>query len=134
MTLKFQLQSGKKLELDIAPIETCLNLYRAILFECKGAGLDLTVAEEDTIMTLILKNIDAVLNVLSSENVLEAIKDCCSKVVYDKQHFSVAIFNKIENRQDFIPVMMIVAMENIRPFFASPHTILDALQSQFLMN
>ena len=134
MTLKFQLQSGKKLELDIAPIETCLNLYRAILIECKGAGLDLSIANEDTIMTLLLKNLDAVLNVLSSERVLEAVKDCCAKVIYDKQKFSMELFEKVENRRDFIPVMMVVAMENIRPFFASPHTILDALQAQFLMS
>ena len=38
MTLKFQLQSGKKLELDIAPLEVGLNLYRAIINECKHAG------------------------------------------------------------------------------------------------
>lgn len=131
--LKFQLKSGKKLEIDIAPIETGLNLYRAILIECKGANLDLSVANEDTIMDLLLKNKEACLNILSSESVLEAIKDCCSKVVYDKQRFNMNLFEKVENRKDFIPVMMIVAMENIRPFFDEPHIILDALQSQFLM-
>jgi hypothetical protein len=131
--LKFQLKSGKKLEIDIAPIETGLNLYRAILIECKGANLDLSVANEDTIMDLLLKNKEACLNILSSELVLEAIKDCCSKVVYDKQRFNMSLFEKMENRKDFIPVMMIVAMENIRPFFDEPHIILDALQSQFLM-
>ena len=133
MSLKFQLQSGKKIEIDIAPIETGLNLYRAILIECKGAGLDLTVAEEDTILSILMKNKEAVLNVVSSEAVLEAIKDCCAKVVYDKQRFSMDIFEKVENRKDFIPLMMIVAMENIRPFFAEPHIILDSLSSQFLM-
>jgi hypothetical protein len=127
------LKSGKKLEIDIAPIETGLNLYRAILIECKGANLDLSVANEDTIMDLLLKNKEACLNILSSELVLEAIKDCCSKVVYDKQRFNMNLFEKMENRKDFIPVMMIVAMENIRPFFDEPHIILDALQSQFLM-
>ena len=131
--LKFQLKSGKKLELDIAPIETGLNLYRSILIECKGANLDLSVATDDTIMSLLIKNKEACLNVLSSEIVLEAVKDCCSKVVYDKQRFSMELFEKLENRKDFIAVMMIVAMENIRPFFESPHIILDALQSQFLM-
>jgi hypothetical protein len=131
--LKFQLKSGKKLEIDIAPIETGLNLYRAILIECKGANLDLSVANEDTIMDLLLKNKEVCLNILSSELVLEAIKDCCSKVVYDKQRFNMSLFEKMENRKDFIPVMMIVAMENIRPFFDEPHIILDALQSQFLM-
>lgn len=131
--LKFQLKSGKKLEIDIAPIETGLNLYRAILIECKGTNLDLSVANEDTIMDLLLKNKEACLNILSSESVLETIKDCCSKVVYDKQRFNMNLFEKVENRKDFIPVMMIVAMENIRPFFDEPHIILDALQSQFLM-
>ena len=131
--LKFQLKTGKKLEIDIAPIEVGLNLYRAILNECKNANLDLAVAEEDTIMTLLLKNKEACLNILSSESVLEAVKDCCAKVVYDKQRFSMELFNKIENRKDFIPTMMLVAMENIRPFFDDPHIILDALQSQFLL-
>jgi hypothetical protein len=84
-------------------------------------------------MDLLLKNKEACLNILSSELVLEAIKDCCSKVVYDKQRFNMNLFEKMENRKDFIPVMMIVAMENIRPFFDEPHIILDALQSQFLM-
>lgn len=130
--LKFQLKSGKKLEIDIAPIDLGLNLYRQILIECKGAGLDLTIAQEDTILTVLLKNKEAVLNVLSSEDVLEAVKDCCQKVVYDKQRFSMELFEKLENRKDFFDVMLIVAMENIRPFFASPHIILDALQSQIL--
>lgn len=130
--LKFQLKSGKKLEIDIAPIDLALNLYRQILIECKGAGLDLTIAQEDTILSVLTKNKEAVLNVLSSENVLEAVKDCCQKVVYDKQRFSMDLFNKIENRKDFFDTMLIVAMENIRPFFAEPHIILDALQSQIL--
>ena len=130
--LKFQLKSGRKLELDIAPIDLCLNLYRSILIECKGAGLNLEIATEDTILSILLKNKEAVLNVLSSENVLEAVKDCCQKVVYDKQRFSMELFDKIENRKDFFDVMLIVAMENIRPFFAAPHIILDALQSQIL--
>ena len=130
--LKFQLKSGKKLELDIAPIDLGLNLYRSILIECKGAGLDLTIAEEDTILSVLMKNKEAVLNVLSSENVLEAIKDCCQKVVYDKQRFSMELFNKIENRKDFFSVMLLVALENIRPFFDEPHIILDALQSQII--
>lgn len=130
--LKFQLKSGKKLEIDIAPIDLGLNLYRQILIECKGAGLDLTIATEDTILSVLMKNKEAVLNVLSSENVLEAVKDCCQKVVYDKQRFSMEIFENLENRKDFFDTMLIVAIENIRPFFASPHIILDALQSQIL--
>lgn len=134
MTLKFELKSGKKLELDIAGIENGLALYRAILIECKGTGLDLSVSEIDTIQSMLFKNMDALLNVLASENVLEAIKECCSKVVYDKQRFSMDVFNKPENRKDFFSVMSIVAIENLRPFFEEPHIILDTIASQFLMN
>lgn len=133
MTLKFQLQSGKKLEIDIAPLEVGLSLYRAIINECKNAGLDLTVADDTTLMDLLMKNKEALLNIISSETVLEAIKDCCPKVLYDKQRFNMGLFEKVENRKDFLAVMAIVGLENIRPFFAEPHTILDAIQSQFLM-
>lgn len=133
MSLKFQLKSGKKIEIDLAPIEQGLNLYRSILVECKGAGLDLSVADDDTVMTLLMKNKEAVLNVLSSELVLDAIKACCDKVVYNKQRFDMSIFENVDNRKDFIPLMMVVAMENIRPFFAEPHIILDSLSAQFLI-
>lgn len=133
MTLKFQLQSGKKLEIDIAPLETCLALYRAIVNECKNAGLDITVATEETLLSLLMKNKEALLNVISSEAVMEAIKDCCPKVLYDKQRFSDALFERVENRKDYFPTLAIVGIENIRPFFAEPHIILNALQSQFLM-
>lgn len=132
MSLKFQLQSGKKLEIDIAPLEVCINLYRAVVNECKNAGLDITIAEEDTLLTLLMKNKEAMLNVISSEEVMEAIKACCSKVLYDKQRFSDALFEKTDNRKDYFPTLAIVGIENIRPFFASPHIILDAIQSQFL--
>lgn len=133
MSLKFQLQSGKKIEIDIAPLEVCLNLYRAVVNECKNAGLDITIANEDTLLTLLMKNKEAMLNVISSEAVMEAIKDCCPKVLYDKQRFSNELFEKVENRKDYFPTLAIVGIENIRPFFAEPHIILNALQSQFLM-
>lgn len=133
MSLKFQLQSGKKLEIDIAPIEVCLNLYRAVINECKNAGLDITIADEDTLLTLLMKNKECLLNIISSESVMEAIKDCCPKVLYDKQRFSMSLFEKVENRKDFFPTMAIVGIENIRPFFGEPHTVLNAIQSQFLM-
>lgn len=133
MSLKFQLQSGKKIEIDIAPLEVCLNLYRAVVNECKNAGLDITIAEEDTLLTLLMKNKEALLNVISSPEVMDAIKDCCPKVLYDKQRFSDALFEKVENRKDYFPTLAIVGIENIRPFFAEPHIILNAIQSQFLM-
>lgn len=131
--IKYQLQSGKKLEINIAPIEVGFNLYRTILVECQGTGLDFSIAEEDTVKDMLLKNIEAVLKILSSEAVIEATKDCCDKVVYDKQRFSMDVFENIDNRKDFIPVMMIVAIENIKPFFAAPHIILDSILPQFLI-
>lgn len=132
MTLKFQLKSGKKLEIDIAPVELGLELYRSILIECRNADLDISIATEDTLMTILMKNKEAILKILSSKLVYDATLDCCSRVIYNKQKFNMELFEKVENRKDLFDILMIVAMENIRPFFAEPHIILDALQVQFL--
>ena len=53
---KYQLASGKVLEFNLAGVEQALLVYRAVLHECKGAGLDITVLPEETIADVIIKN------------------------------------------------------------------------------
>lgn len=130
--LKFELQSGKILEIDLAKTEDAWNLYCAIVNECKGTGLDLKIAEEDTIADLIMRNTEALLNIISSKQVLEATKDCSLRNLYDKQKFSMDLFEDEKARGDFIPVMAVTAIENIRPFFPNLHIILGQVESGFL--
>ena len=128
--LKYQLQSGKLVEMNLATMPQALALYRAVIHECKGAGLDITNATTTTIGDMLLKNIDALLNVIGSEIVLEAIQGCCEKVLYDNQHFSMDLFEDDEKaRGDFFGLMLLVASENLRPFFPNLHSVFSTLSA-----
>lgn len=130
--LKFQLKSGKKLEITYAPIETALTLLRAVLTECKKAGLDIKISEGMQVIDLIQNNTPALLGILSSEVVLEATRACCVKNLYGGMHLTDEAFENPENRQDFIASMIIVAIENLTPFFPEARTVLNPVQSLFL--
>ena len=130
--LKFQLKSGKIAELNLASIDNALALYRAVIQECKGAGLDISGEDETTIGDLLKKNMEAILNILGSEQVMEAIKNCCDEVLYDKQKFSMDIFEDERARGDFFGLMLLVAVENLRPFFVELTMFFDLLLSGVL--
>lgn len=129
---KFILQSGKIVELSLAPIELALNLYRMIICECKNTGLDLNITEGESIADVIVKNTEALLNVLSSQNVMEAILACSIKNLYDKQRFSMELFEDEKARRDFLPIIYLTAVENIRPFFPNLHTVFSTVEDVFL--
>lgn len=129
---KFQLASGKVIEFNLATIEQALDVYRAVLNECKNAGLDLSIYEGDTVFDVIMKNKEAVLNIFSSKEVMETIKVCCEKLLYDGKRFSMDIFEEEKAREDFIGVIVVVGVENLRPFFSSLRLFLDQIASLFL--
>lgn len=144
--LKFQMKSGKILEFNLAPIDKALNLYRAVIFECKGDKIKLdklvTVlksvysgieAEQDiSMLDIILENKEAILSVIGSEIVMNSIQDCCEKVLYDKQRFTMELFEDKNNRADFFGVMLIVALENLSPFFYQAPSFFTTLSAPFL--
>lgn len=144
--LKFQLKSGKILELNLAPIDKALALYRAIIYECKGDKIQLDriinaiksiynaaeVQEDFSIIDVIADNKEAILSVIGSEYVMNAIQDCCEKVIYDKQRFSLELFDDADNRPDFFGIMVIVALENLSPFFHQTPTYFTMLSTPFL--
>lgn len=125
--LKYELQSGTIVEMNLATTPQALSLYRAVVHECKGAGLDISGATTATIGDLLLKNIDALLNVIGSEHVMTAIQDCCDKVIYNGQHFSLDLFEDEKAKGDFFSLMLLVASENLRPFFPSLHSVFSML-------
>lgn len=145
--LKFQLKSGKHLEFNYAPIDKALALYRAVIYECRGDKIKLerlvnalkaayTGAESQenfSIMDVLLDNKEAILSVIGSEYVMNAIQECCEKVLYDRQRFSLELFNDTPNRADFFGVMVIVALENLSPFFHQTPTYFTMLSAPFLM-
>ncbi len=131
--LKYQLKSGRIVEFSLAPVETALALYRAVVSECQRCKFDLAFKEDDTILSLLSKNSEPLLRVMGSEYVMEAIKDCCPKVLYNKQKFSMDLFEDEKARGDFFGVMLLVAVENLRPFFPQANSLLNSVLSPFLM-
>lgn len=130
--LKFELKSGARVEYNLAGIEQALKLYRGLITECKNAGLDITLADDTTILDIIMNNKEAILNIIGSENILECIKDCCDKVLYNGQRFSMDLFEDEKARQDFFPLMVLVGVENVRPFFPELHTAYSVILSLVL--
>lgn len=144
--LKFQLKSGKHLELNLASIDKALALYRAVIYECKGDKIKLDkliegikaiymggeVPENFSMLDIFAENKEAILSIIGSELVMEAIKECCDKVLYDHQKFSMELFEDIHNRADFFGVMVIVALENLSPFFYQTPTYFTMLSAPFL--
>ena len=128
---KYILKSGKVIEFDYAPIEKALHLYRAVISAGQGTGLDLTVSEEDTLSDLFNKNIDTWLAIRSSEEVIDAVKDCASHCLYDKAKFAIERFEQ-EDRKDLIPLLELVCMENLRPFMRKAHIFFDVVQSELI--
>ncbi len=131
---KYKLTSGKIVEFELAPVETGLNLFRTVVNETKGTGLKLEIEEGDTIFNLIFgKNADAALAVMSSENVFNAVYECCSRVKYDNKPFTLELFNEEKARQDLLPVIQLVGLENLAPFFPGLRLVFDTLISDLLM-
>lgn len=131
---KYKLTSGKIVEFELAPVETGLNLFRTVVNETKGTGLKLEIEEGDTIFNLIFgKNADAALAVMSSENVFNAVYECCSRVKYDNKQFSLELFNEEKARQDLLSVIQLVGLENLAPFFPGLRLVFDTLISDLLM-
>ncbi len=131
--LKFQLKSGRIVEMNLAPVETALALYRAVVQECQQAKIDLTIKEDMTLLELLGKNSEPLLRVMGSEYVMEAIQNCCAKVLYNKQKFSMDLFEDEKARADYFGVMILVALENLVPFFPQARSVSNAILSQFLM-
>ncbi len=131
--LKFQLKSGRIVEMNLAPVETALALYRAVVQECQQAKIDLTIKEDMTLLELLGKNSEPLLRVMGSEYVMEAIQNCCAKVLYNKQKFSMDLFEDEKARADYFGVMILVALENLVPFFPVARSTSNVILSQFLM-
>lgn len=129
---KFQLKSGKMIEFSLAPIDKALALYRAVVSESRGAGLDLQITGEMTLADLLLKNTETILKVLGSEYVMDAVKECSDKVIYNGERFNMNLFEEEDSRADFFGVMILVALENLTPFFPEARIISSPILSQFL--
>lgn len=131
---KFLLQSGKKVQMNIAPLQQGDFLLRTILPIAGQHGFNLADLFTMPMFEILEKHSSTLLNIFASSDVLEAVEDCCSKVSYDGKPYKRDLFENEENRQDFYPLLLLVGLENLRPFFPAVHSGLEAIEALILMN
>lgn len=123
MSIKIILPSGSKLEITPLPYLKAWGVSQIVLKEIEKMNIDI-----GTLKSIDFKNLLAMdaLNfknplcaIISSEQILEAAKTCMERCTYNGLKIDSDTFEKIEARQDFLPVVFSVLKENISPFFAN---------------
>lgn len=103
------LKSGRTLEIGLADFRAGKNLFDAVIKEIKASKLDAESGKENFLK-------DAVLSVLSSENVERALWPCMAKCLYEKNYITPNTFEDISAREDFLEICYEVGQENLIPF------------------
>ena len=128
--MKYQLKSSAKLEINEASIGQCWTLYQAICNSLKKDGLSLPDFENMSFAEIIRNNPVAILNLLSSDEILESVLECAKQCLYKGQKITLELFDS--NKGDFFSVLQMIALENLRPFFPDYHTAFQGLMDYLL--
>lgn len=108
---KIQLESKREFHFALASFSDARALYQLVAKEVKGVKVskDLEVAS-------VVK--DIVLSLISSEEIAQKAMECSVKCLYgaDKDKVNDDLFEDEKAREDYIEIMTIVIMENIKPF------------------
>lgn len=136
--MKQELSSGATVEVSVAAFATSWKLATAVIAAFRHNGINLKVGENVTAASLLKDNIDGVvgglLDIITSEYVLDLAFECAKSAIYTKNGVSQKItrdtFESIDNRSDFIEAMYIVVKENLEPFFPKALTSLKETLGQ----
>ncbi len=129
---KFLLKSGKKVEIQLATTSQALNLLQTALYIASKNDLDFKEFFEIPIKDIMLKNSKALLNLMASSELIEAIEGCAKGVFYEKMPYSRDIFEDENKREDFLPCLFLIFLENLRPFFGKAPFIFKVLEELIL--
>lgn len=129
---KFLLKSGKRIEIQLASVSQALNLLQTALYITSKNDLDLKDIFELPLRDLILKNSKALLNLMASPELIEAVEDCAKGCFYEKMPYSRDIFEDESRREDFLPCLFLIFLENLRPFFGKAPFMFNILEELIL--
>lgn len=123
--MKQELSSGATVEVSVAGFSTGWKLATAVIMAFKMHGINLKIGEKINLESIIKDNfggaVNGLLDVITSENVLKILWECGKSAIYTKngvsQKITQDVFEPVENREDFLEAMYIVAEENLTPFF-----------------
>lgn len=126
--MKELLKSGATLDITISNIKNGYALFQAVVGEFKKNGVKLTFEKDDDLLDFgkifsrdMSAFIDNLLNVVTSDSVVNLIFACAGSCIYEKngvkQKITWELFEQEENRGDFFEVMFLIAKRNLAPFF-----------------
>lgn len=104
--------SGAVLKIGHTPFGISKALYRAFLLEMKGVPIS-SKAE----LNEVFKNMFCFVS--TSKEFEKALEDCFKRCTYNNLKVEESSFEPIETREDYVPVCIAVAKENITPFTKS---------------
>jgi hypothetical protein len=118
------LDSGAKIEIQIASFERSHRLFKAVTKEIESVKIALGLKGElkdilnleisdETLNTLK----DIVARLISSDTVEAALWDCMATVLYNGKKVTRDLFEDIDARKDFLVLMKEVMVYNLAPFF-----------------
>lgn len=123
MSIKIILSSGAKLEITPLPYLKAWSVSQIVIKEVEKIGLDpkdlKSIDFNNPMAADVLNFKNPLCAVLASESILEAAKTCMERCTYNGLRIDDDTFERIEARQDFLPVVFSVLKENISPFFAN---------------
>ena len=107
---EFELPSGAKLRVALAPFADGRDLYQAVMREAKS--LHINMSEE--IDVNLLK--DMFCTLLASKEIEACVFKCMQKSLYNDSKITEDVFEPEEARQDYIECLFKVTWENVHPF------------------
>lgn len=105
-------------KINIASFEEGFELQRAVVAALAKQDIKIeNFADSDKAPELLKSVITAMsLHILGDKDVLKALWVCLGRCLYNGQKITIDIFEKEENRKDFVPVAISCIEVNIEPF------------------
>ncbi|MFA5659361.1 MAG: hypothetical protein WC900_08765 [Oscillospiraceae bacterium] len=129
--------NGKELDITLGSFQEADNLFKAVCRALKGNKIDLPDSLKSDLSTGQLSGIlDMLLSVISDDEIESCIFECAKRCGIGPTHEKINIeyFEKEENRQEYIPVMLEIAKANLFPFMTGITSSLGAPDIQKIMS
>jgi hypothetical protein len=120
MSEKITLPSGAKLEITPLPYFKAWAVTQKVTRAVEKIDIDLKGVDFKNIMITDIVNLKSpICALLSSDEIIEAAKECFTRCTYNGVKINDETFEPIASRKDFLPCVFYALRANISPFFSN---------------